>query len=214
MFDIKNDPTPTYNVGVQSRLETEKKIKSFLGKPVGWHYGQGGPPSARRVAMALAYLSVLDALNLRQTDAFPGIDGEIMIRAYKDSTYFSLSIETNYMTTLSVDTPGDEDFEKEDLPISQAIALLSTKLKEILKRECDTRDWSIPSTTIEGQNPSLTMRLRTVPMEAVRPLSTRNAFSPAADLYASTLGTTTQMSPLIHQYSGYSTRLYSEALAA
>ncbi len=214
MFDIHNGFKSELNLNLQSKLETERKIKSFAQKPVGWHYGQGRPPSAKRVGMALAYLSVLEALDLSQTDAFPGIDGEVMVRAYKEDACFSLSIEVNYMTTLSIDVPNKEDFEEENLPISRAITLLVIKLGEVLKKECDTHDSLTLSTMTKGQNLLLTMPLKIVPTAVAHLSSARNALTPAADLYASTLGTTTQISPPIRQYSGHSTRLYSETLAA
>lgn len=214
MYDIYNAVSLDLNHDFQSKLRTEKKIKSFAKKVVGWHYGQGVPPSERRVSMALDYLFILQVLGFHETDAFPGIDGEIMVRAYKEGVCFSLSIEINYKTVLSIYGLGMEDYEEDNLLMSQSVALLVVKMEEVLSRECNTHDSLTQSITITGQNPLSITPSKTAQTVAVRPSSARNALPPAADLYASTLGTTTQISPQVRQYSGHSMRLYSECLAA
>lgn len=81
---------------------TISKINSFSTINNGWHYGRGRPPSASTISMAASVNNFLVQVGLTTTDAFPGIDGEIMVTAYLNDLYCECIVESN--GTYSVNT--------------------------------------------------------------------------------------------------------------
>ncbi len=79
-FAIPLREQPTWATGY---LTTEKKLNEFLSLPVGWHYGQGGPISHRLVDLAKQIVYRAFLLGFSSTDAFPGVDGGILITVYE-----------------------------------------------------------------------------------------------------------------------------------
>lgn len=72
---------------------TREKIESFTQRPVGWHYGVGGPASRERADTALHLLSVMADHGLARTNAFYGSDGSISLTAYHSESYLELNLE-------------------------------------------------------------------------------------------------------------------------
>jgi hypothetical protein len=127
---------------------TQSKITGFLKLPVGWHYGKGRAPSKDFVAKALVYVSFYNLLGIEKTDAFPGIDGEIMVTGY----YGTNVIET----TLELDGTFRFCHEKGDVEIKYQEALSASGLSELLlsaapETECEkwySSGLSTPTTTL------------------------------------------------------------------
>lgn len=59
-----------------------QRILSFGSLEAGWHFGEGRPATDRAVSAALAVLSVLHCY---EVEAFPGVDGGILVAAYHDT---------------------------------------------------------------------------------------------------------------------------------
>ena len=71
---------------------TKKKIDSFCKLPKGWHYGEGVPASKKRIEKAHKINDFFHSYGVN-TDAFPGIEGEIQVTAYLDEYYWEVTIE-------------------------------------------------------------------------------------------------------------------------
>src|SRR5258708_32738608 len=78
---------------VQPINQTVQKIVSFKSLPVGWHYGDGVPPTDEMVKKALMLNAEAAKAGFGKTNAFPGIEGEIQITAYHESTYLEITVE-------------------------------------------------------------------------------------------------------------------------
>ena len=57
-----------------------RRIHSFGHLPTGWHYGEGYPATDAAVSVALAFAELLP--NRNDIEAFPGVDGGILVCAY------------------------------------------------------------------------------------------------------------------------------------
>ena len=67
---------------VPRKTATERKLYSFTQLPAGWHYGRGGPISREVLTQAeLCYWQLL-MHGVSRTDAFPGVDGEVLVTGY------------------------------------------------------------------------------------------------------------------------------------
>lgn len=71
---------------------TETKCRSFLDLPIGWHSGEGIPPSEETVSRSLSFHG--EAISgFPLSDAFPGIGGEIMLAFYLNEHCLEFTFE-------------------------------------------------------------------------------------------------------------------------
>lgn len=99
---------------------TQKKIWSFKSLTKGWHYGEGVPFTKDLLERAIALNQ--DALNFGffETDAFPGISGEIMLVIYHENQDLEFTIETNGQITFVHEIDGEEILYEESLSFEDA----------------------------------------------------------------------------------------------
>ncbi len=81
------------NVTVGQR--TVSKILSFRKLKRGWHYGQGSAISHGIIEKALRIHSVMLSLGFFETNAFPGVDGEVLLTCYFRDHCIEVTIEAN-----------------------------------------------------------------------------------------------------------------------
>ncbi|PZV13427.1 MAG: hypothetical protein DCF20_15465 [Pseudanabaena sp.] len=131
---------------------TEKKINSFRTLPVGWHYGSGIAPLAKVLDLAIQLNQFAGLMGFEATDAFPGIDGEVMLTVYDGDIYLEFSIEVDGSINY-VHEQGDEEVDSDDkISLYQAInhilkigfskwrsSVLSTR-NNMIQRRKDSRD--------------------------------------------------------------------------
>ena len=74
---------------------TEKKIQSFKELESGWHYGEG--VSIKQSVLDNAILLNQEAINqaFYETDAFPGLNGEVMVTIYSGEHYLEFTLEAS-----------------------------------------------------------------------------------------------------------------------
>jgi hypothetical protein len=89
----------SFNVTAGER--TANKIRSLRAFEDGWHYGSGAAPSEETVAECIRIHSTMIAIGLRETDAFPGIDGEILLTAYYGLHYIEVLVEIDGLVTIT-----------------------------------------------------------------------------------------------------------------
>lgn len=76
-----------------SQQTTIEKINSYRSLPKGWHYGEGQAISNEVIECALSIQKGLKEQGLGFTDAFPGLNGEVRVTAYKDDFYLEFTVE-------------------------------------------------------------------------------------------------------------------------
>lgn len=78
---------------------TGQKIRDFQKFETGWHYKEGLPFSQNAISEALdLHFQILTA-GFNETDAFPGLSGEIQVTAYWEDDYFEFTREANGLWT-------------------------------------------------------------------------------------------------------------------
>jgi len=89
---------------------TPVKILSFGDLEVGWHYGEGGPIDSQTITAALEIYWQFFLAEFDDTDAFPGVDGEIMVTAYRGNHYVEVIVENDGTMSLSYEFEDVEMF--------------------------------------------------------------------------------------------------------
>ena len=68
----------------ESVASQKAQIRSFARLPNGWHYGEGRGATEKAIATALDVNSLLLEYNAHDIEAFPGVDGGILLSGYRD----------------------------------------------------------------------------------------------------------------------------------
>ena len=98
---------------------TKDKIRGFSSFKKGWHFGEGVPPSKELLKIAVNMADRV-ALSGFRSDAFPGIDGEIMVTAYHGGDYLEFTFETDGTVTFVREKGETEIAYEEKLTFKQA----------------------------------------------------------------------------------------------
>lgn len=100
---------------------TENKIRSFRELPDGWHYGEGVPATEVASDGAISLSREAARLAFFETDAFPGIHGEVMFTVYAGTHYLEFTFELNGSVAFLHERDGEELDYQEDLSLSDAM---------------------------------------------------------------------------------------------
>ena len=71
---------------------TLKKVQAFLRLQPGWHYGRGMAFTPELIREALQFHVYTTSLGFYETDAFPGLDGSIMLTVYEGPDYIEFTL--------------------------------------------------------------------------------------------------------------------------
>jgi hypothetical protein len=104
---------------------TAKKLRAFSGLPLGWHYGQGMTFLPDLLERAQGLHAHITSLGLYETDAFPGIDGSVLLTVYEGADRLELTLNPN----------GNIDYrrEKNDIEILGRENLQLAEVQDILR---------------------------------------------------------------------------------
>jgi hypothetical protein len=91
---------------------TEKKIESFRELRPGWHYGEGVAPNEITVRNATRLNRLAHALGFPKTDAFPGVDGDVILVIYHENYDLEFTLRASGGITY-YKMKEDEDIEYE-----------------------------------------------------------------------------------------------------
>jgi len=183
---------------------TEKKITSFKDLPVGWHYGSGVPPSDKALTLASRLNSCAGIMGFEATDAFPSIDGEIMLTVYDGDIYLEFFIEVDGSINY-IREQGDKEVDSEEkISLLQAINYIVNI--GISKWRLSVS--SIRSTMIQGRKDSRVLRLSQVKPTKSQSSRRNVPFKPAG-VNARTYERSTPRLLVNHQYSGKSHQVLS-----
>src|SRR5213594_4352715 len=74
---------------------TEIKLKDFRNLPAGWHHGQGVKFASKIIKESVRLHQSLTDAGYYDTDAFPGLNGEVQISVYNLPNSCEIVIEPN-----------------------------------------------------------------------------------------------------------------------
>lgn len=122
-----------------TRLEPEtiEKIDSFLKLEKGWHYGEGDVPSKKTVESAknLAEQAIWSSFD---TNAFPGIDGEILVTVYSKDYCLEFTVESDGKIIFVYEFNDQEIEYSEGLNFREA----QKKLDDFCERIYNKKEWN------------------------------------------------------------------------
>lgn len=124
---MQNIVAKTERVFIYAPDPIQQTIRSFGCLPHGWHYGDGAPAAPDLIALALASVGRLKALGAESLEAFPNLDGGILVSAYRGSVCVDLIIHPGDKVSLLVEDDDTEIFEKEDLTLFEALRTVGEK---------------------------------------------------------------------------------------
>ena len=110
---------------------TERKINKFLALDEGWHYGEGVPISKTIIQRAIQLNREAIRRAFYETDAFPGVNGEIMFTIYYGKHYLEFIIEPDKSVTASHELEDEEISYQEGLSFQEAKSKIEEFRKEL-----------------------------------------------------------------------------------
>ena len=140
---------------------TEQKILSFINLPQGWHVGEGVPSSYQTAKNALSLVYLAQTCSF-QTDAVPGVNGEIQVIIYHANHRLEFTIEEDNTVTFIHEHDGQEIAYHEEINLYDAL----NRLNEFRGSVCDLSE-SLPHPCTWGTNEDLAAwHSQIPPMEA------------------------------------------------
>jgi hypothetical protein len=128
---------------------TMRKLRAFAELPNGWHFGEGR--GSERIALLNAKAVTRNAqLGGWQTDAFPGVSGEIMVSIETSNQYYEVVAEADGTMTFVEESGGNEISRLDKVSLADVIQ----KLSPANIFPCVTFDLSTPRTGSSQRNAS------------------------------------------------------------
>jgi hypothetical protein len=184
---------------------TERKLLQFRSLEEGWHYGEGKAINLVCLDRAFDLYQEATHLALFETDAFPGLNGEVMLTIYLQDHYLEFTFEPDGKVTFYQEKDKQEVCYLEGLSYDQAKA----KLKEF------RRSWLGSESLVEGTMTGDTRDLQALPSRTMGTIpgsrsSIWIAFTHPETLSASTSDDTTLLSRMSRLFSGVSAQRYCQ----
>lgn len=79
---------------------TEAKIRAFADLAAGWCYGEGVPITDATIERAI---SILHSRDMHETDAFPCLDGGVLVAFYPAGSYHGIRVNPDGTTEVDDD---------------------------------------------------------------------------------------------------------------
>lgn len=193
---------------------TFNKLSEFSELQPGWHYGQGVSPSAVTIERARDILRVYLKSGIKETDAFCGQHGEVMVTAYHGQDYIECDFEPDGVAHFTHKFGKATHFERAGMSAFSELANLVRKtVSEVLRGTWPSLDSSIREISTNVEWSSKTTYSKTLQV-GVRRYSTSNV--PLGNLNQSvrTFTNSMEMSGESRPRTGYSIyRRYSPPVA-
>lgn len=181
---------------------TDQKIRSFASLPLGWHYGNGAPAPESLIRIARNYHNLFLTLGFSETDAFPGIDGEIMVTAYRGKNCIELTVGLDRDFVVTHECGGQEKFHEHGLSEVEATEALGVITANIEQEECNTLYSFTSSITTHVLNNSRIWPLKRQMTGAALQLFWSRAVPQQAEQFAPIYANSTQVLEASRQYFG------------
>jgi hypothetical protein len=104
---------------------TIEKIQSFGNFTQGWSFGEGVPFAPSILLKAMQLIKTAYALGFTETDAFPGLNGEVMGTIYLGQDYWEFTLEPDEMLTFIYEKDNKTIFYEEGLPFECAASRIT-----------------------------------------------------------------------------------------
>jgi hypothetical protein len=182
---------------------TDEKILDFADIETGWHFGEGTPFSAQAIRDAAKLHDTLLLSGFYETDAFPGLAGEVRVTAYFLNQYFEFTREAKGDWSYIFELDGEVEEERESLTLPE--------VQEIVKSASE-KIWNTSATFQEGigtQSASDFKVWHSAPREMGASQSWNIRVPYCKDRSANTSGNFTPMQEN-RQFSGFSTTRFSQ----
>ncbi len=115
-------------------MDVVEKIRSFERLPDGWHLGGGVRPPSDRIESAVLYAIGLTRM-FSKLDAFPGANGEILLKAYASGKErVELTFEADDTFTLAHEIDGEDQLYKDGLSVIEMTVYLEKTLRKAVLR--------------------------------------------------------------------------------
>ncbi len=175
-----------------------QKIRSFQDFPVEWCYGEGATFQPGIIDSATKLHSYALSKGFLETDAFPGVNGEIRITLYKDKYYLEFTIENDESIAFSHEKDDNEVLYEEGITYDDATKLIDRFWDEIW----NSSEYYTATITTQGSNDFKVWLLKT-PATGVGFLYFKNSvpWMPESP-FVITLANTTKKLQAILQSSG------------
>ena len=184
----------------------EARIMNFTSLEKGWHYGRGAVPSMELATFALRVVSQLRSLGISKFEAFPTVDGEILVSAYQGDVCIDALVTAAQAINLVVERGGEEVFARDQMSSSELIETIGGKgwLSDA------SLDWYIPAIIVMNSNASSHWPSMPPMMTTAFPLYLSVVSKTAEMTYAEiSADITRHRSPASRQYSGALTNRHS-----
>ena len=121
---IRNSQVNAFFIPSDISTPTIEKIYDFKKLGNGWHYGEGIPFQESILDDAVSLIEETVKLAFYTTDAFPGLDGEIMCTIYYHDHYLEFTIESDSSVTF-IRENGDEEicYQSDEVKTSMKLAI-------------------------------------------------------------------------------------------
>ena len=104
---------------------TEKRIRSFSSLEAGWHYGEGVEFNLDVQDAAISLNALAVKWGLIATDAFPGIDGGILLTICHREHYLEFRVEPDCAVSFCRELNDGETEDRPQLSLDEAKRLLT-----------------------------------------------------------------------------------------
>ena len=104
---------------------TLEKIQSFAQFQQGWSFGEGIAFAQNPLNRAIQLAKTAHTLGFYETDAFPGLNGEVMVTVYQGCEYWEFTLQPTETMTFVYEKDAKTVTYAEGLPFEFAIALLT-----------------------------------------------------------------------------------------
>src|SRR5258708_2779248 len=94
--------------------ETIRKVRRFLELPVGWHFGDGVPPSQERINQAIKFLWFGSDFGIERANGLPGVRGQIEVTFHSADRMLEIAIEADDSITIAEDRGSEQIYFEED----------------------------------------------------------------------------------------------------
>ena len=181
--------------------DATRVVLSFRLLPDGWHYGRGSAPKPETEIWALKLIALFSEHGAEAIEAFPDVDGGILVSAYHGGA----TVDALMLANKTVEWDAD-DCEFEKLALSDAIKKIRG-----LNWQAKSSGYCIHATTAIERNTSNRWHSETLPMAAGHQLSVTSVSIPSVTVFARTFQDSTRLSEATHQSSGNLIRQVSQS---
>ncbi len=104
---------------------TLAKIQSFAQFRHGWSFGEGIGFAQSTLNRAIQLAKTAHTLGFHETDAFPGLNGEVMVTVYQGREYWEFTLQPTETITFVYEKDEEIVTYEDGLPFEFAVSLLT-----------------------------------------------------------------------------------------